>query len=81
MDEVTIVFVEEFGISCSTRVKYGRSPKWTTSRKNIRAIRLKNLSASAAVNKKHVITFEVKDRAYNGKGFLEFIKINCFANM
>jgi len=58
-------------------VKYGRSLKESTPRKNVRAIQSKNISVSAAVTNKQIITFKVKDSAYNAESFLEFIKTLC----
>jgi len=76
-DEDCLIFVDEFGISCSTRVKYGRSEKGTTPRKNIRSIRSKNISVSAAIMKNKLITFKIQDRPYKGETFLEFIQNLC----
>jgi len=76
-DEDSLIFVDEFGISCSTRVKYGRSEKGTTPRKSVRTIRSKNISVSAAIMKNKVITFKIQDRPYTGESFFEFINNLC----
>jgi len=76
-DENTLVFVDEFGISCSTRVMYGRSMKGVPARKNVRAVRSKNISICAAITKNGLISFEVKDSAYNAVGFQTFLENMC----
>lgn len=74
-DENNLIFVDEFGISCSTRVGYGRSLVGTSPRKEIRALRSKNFSVCAALCKTNLVAFEVNEIAYNSESFKGFI--NC----
>ena len=76
-DENALVFVDEFGISCSTRVMYGRSLIGTPATKNVRAIRSKNISICAAITKNGIVSFEVKDCAYNADRFAVFLEMMC----
>jgi transposase len=61
IDENTLIFVDEFGISCSTRIGYGRSIIGTNPKKEVRAIRSKNFSICAAVCKIGLISFEINE--------------------
>jgi len=72
-DEEKLIFVDEFGVSCSTRVAYGRSLVGPPARKPIRSIRSKNISVCAAVMKSGVKYFKIRETAYNSGSFLEFL--------
>ena len=72
-DENKIIFLHEIGINCSMRTSYGRSPIGMTPRKTIRAIRSKNYSTCAAINKTGVLMSETVDGAYNGLRFASFV--------
>lgn len=72
-DETKIIFLDEFGISCSTRSKYGRSKVNTTPRKGVRAIRSRNFSVIAAISRTQLISFNVQETAYNQITFLQYI--------
>lgn len=74
IDEDKVVFLDEFGASCSIRSNYGRSQIGTTPRKTVRAIRTKNYSISAAVSKDRLLYYEVKNESYNGERYLNFIE-------
>lgn len=73
-DEEKLIFVDEFGVCCSTRLGYGRSIVGTPARKNVRAIRSKNISVCAAVMKTGVKYFKFSDSPYNSLKFLDFLK-------
>lgn len=73
-DEEKIIFVDEFGVSCSTRVGYGRSIVGSPARKNVRAIRSKNISVCAAIMKGGVKHFKISDTPYNSLKFLNFLQ-------
>jgi transposase len=72
-DQDKVVFLDEFGANCSIRSAYGRSQIGTTPRKNIRAIRSKNFSISAAMAKNTLLFYEVIDRPYNGERYYMFL--------
>lgn len=78
LDESNVVFIDEFGVSCSTRQKYGRSLVGTSPRKQVRAIRSKNFSVCAAICKKKILFYDVKESAYNREGFIQFLN-NLFS--
>jgi hypothetical protein len=54
------------------RVGYGRSLIVTTPQKQVRSIRAKNYSISAAMNKNGVIYFKSIAETYNGERFVVF---------
>ena len=64
-NEDKVIFLDEFGISCSTRTAYGRSEVGTTSTKIVRTIRSKNISTSAAMSKNEIIYFKTIENTYN----------------
>lgn len=72
-NEDRIIFLDEFGCSCSIRSNYGRSAIGTTPRKNIRTIRSKNYSVSAAISKRKLLHFKTISLPYNGERYAEFI--------
>jgi transposase len=73
LDDSKVVFLDEFGVSCSTRQKFGRSLVGTTPRKQIRAIRSKSFSVCAAVCKKKILAYEVRESAYNRGNFISYL--------
>lgn len=72
-DENKIIFIDEFGISCSSRVGYGRSFVGTSPRKKVRAIRSRNISVCAAISKYNLLKFDLNPVAYNSETFKTFI--------
>ena len=72
-DEDKFIFIDEMGISCSTRKSGGWSAKGTTPRKVVQSIRSKNYSVCAAISKRQLILFSVQDKPYNTLTFTDFI--------
>ena len=73
-DESNIIFLDEFGISCSTRQKYGRSLVNTKPLKQVRTIRSKNISVLAAMNKKGIICLKIAYTSFTQKSFDAFVE-------
>jgi hypothetical protein len=73
-DEEKIIYIDEFGISCSTRIGYGRCIVGSPARKNVRAIRSKNISVCAAIMKSGVKYFKISDTPYSSSKFLDFLR-------
>ena len=72
-DETKIIFIDEFRISCSTLINYGRSLVGTTPRKAVRSIRSKNISVCAAMMKSGIVSFTTREKTYNSCGFRDFL--------
>jgi len=68
-----IIYIDEMGVNCSMRTRYGRSLVGTTPRKAITAIRSQNISVCACVTRSMMLHYKVVIGAYNTKLFLEFI--------
>jgi len=51
LNEESVVFLDEFGVSCSSRVRYVRSEISSPARKIVRSIRSKNYLMSAVIVK------------------------------
>lgn len=73
MDDSNIVFIDEFGVSCSTRQKFGRSIIGTMGRKQVRAIRSKNFSVCAAICKRMILLHDTRESAYSRESFITFL--------
>lgn len=73
-DENSLIFIDKFGVSCSTRINYGRSIAGTPARKGARAVRSKNYSVCAALMKNGLKYFKISDSAYNAATFVEFLR-------
>lgn len=69
LDENKVIFLDEFGVSCSMRVRHGRSPVGTPPKKTICSIRSKNYSVAAAITKKGLFGFKILNHAFNGELF------------
>lgn len=69
-----MIFIDEMGVNCSMRKRYGRAPIGETPRKDVTTLRSKNLSICAAITYEELLFFEVKERAYNSDLFLGFIQ-------
>lgn len=74
MDDNKIIFVDEFGISCSSRTCYGRSMVGSPARKQIRSIRSKNVSVCAALMKSGLVYFKISNSSFNSTKFSEFLR-------
>jgi len=68
-----IIFLDEMGVNCSMRRRYGRSLAGTTPRKVVTTIRSRNISISAAISRKSVLHFQSILQAYNGDRYAAFI--------
>ena len=74
LNEEKIIFLDEFGVSCSHRLSYGRSEVGTPAKKVVRSIRSKNFSICAAISKNGLILSKTMNTAYNGALFSEFVQ-------
>lgn len=72
-DEEKMLFIDEMGLSVSMRIGYGRSRRGTQAVKRVRAIRSKNYSTAAAMNKNGIMHFKVSDKAFNSNTFGAFL--------
>lgn len=72
-NDENVIFLDEFGISTSTRNKYGRSKMNTTPKKVVRTIRSKNQSVLAAVSKNRVINYRTRNGSFNRESFTSFL--------
>lgn len=73
IEQNKLVFLDEMGVNCSMRRRYGRAPLGQTPRKNVASIRSKNISIAAAITKTGLIAFKIRDGAFNTESFTEFI--------
>lgn len=73
-DQERLIFIDEFGVNCSMRKRYGRAPLGETPRKNVSTIRSKNFSVAAAMSCNELLCFKIKESAYNGESFIEYIQ-------
>jgi len=74
LNEEKVVFLDEFGVSCSSRQSYGRSEIGSLARKIVRSIRSKNYSVSAAIVKSGLLFHQSLSTSFNGNLYLEFIR-------
>ena len=74
LNEEKVLFLDEFGVNCSIRKSYGRSLIGTSPRKEVRSIRSKNMSVSAAITRKGPVYYEVRNRPYNGESFCDYVE-------
>ena len=75
-----IIFLDEVGFSVVTRPKRGRSAIGQSTYVSVPAVRSRNISVAAAMNKNGMVYKKVFDRAVNGetfKAFLLDLKIKC----
>jgi len=68
-----LIFVDEMGVSCSMRQRYGRSLVGTQPRKTITSIRSQNISVCAAITRNGILNFKVLEKAFNAEQFRIFI--------
>lgn len=73
-DENKIIYIDEFGISCSSRKSYGRSLIGTSPIKTVAAVRSRNFSTCAAMIKNRLLYFKTIDCAYNTEKYGEFLR-------
>jgi len=72
-----IIFVDEFGISVSMRLKRGRSRAGERAFHVVPNIRTRNISVCAAMTSTGLLHFKSSTSAYNTCKFCEFIKELC----
>ena len=60
-----LIFVDEMGLNCSMRQRYGRSAVGTPPRKTITSMRSQNISVCAAISRNNTLTFKVLEKALN----------------
>jgi len=68
-----MVFFDEFGVSYSSRLRYGRSEIGSPARKIVRPIRSKNYSVSVAIVKSRLLFHQISKTAFNGNLYRDFI--------
>ena len=73
LNEESVVFLDEFGVSSSLRVRYGRSEIGSPATKIVRSIRSKNYSVSAAIVKSRLLFHQTSKTAFNGNLYRDFI--------
>lgn len=73
LNEQSVIFMDEMGVNCSLRMGYGRSVVGTPARKNVRALRSRNYSVSAAINRDGVLFFKTINQPYNGERYELFL--------
>ncbi len=74
------VFLDEVGFSVSTRPKRGRSLRGTSAYVTVPAVRTRNISVIASMNKYGMVDHVVNDRPVNGEDFKQYLsslKIKC----
>lgn len=74
LDDERVVFLDEFGVNCSMRCKYGRSLVGTAPRKIVTTIRSKNYSVCAAIKKNSILNFKVLNGSYNSERFCVYVR-------
>lgn len=69
-----LIYIDEFGVNCGMRKRYGRAPIGETPRKSVTTVRSKNFSVCAAMRKEGLISFKIQEEAYNRETFFNFIR-------
>ncbi|MEN2497738.1 MAG: hypothetical protein MHMPM18_005194 [Marteilia pararefringens] len=72
-DDTRFVFLDEVGFAVSTRPRRGRSPIGTSAYVSTSAIRTRNISVIAAMNKYGMIDHVINDRPVNGEDFKSYL--------
>lgn len=67
------VFLDETGCNLHITRNYGYSPVNTKAYKVVKGNRGQNISCMVAIKNSGVIAYKIKDGAFNGESFLEFI--------
>jgi len=73
LNEEKVVFLDEFGVSCSLRVNYGRSQIGSPARKIVSSIRSRNYSVSAAITKLGLLFHQTLKTSLNGNLYRDFV--------
>lgn len=83
IDKGKMFFIDEFGISLSTRRNHGWSEVGHRANQTVRAIRSPNHSVCAAMNVNSMFFFEMSDKPYNSEDYAEFLNklFEHFANL
>jgi hypothetical protein len=74
LDESKIVFIDEMGVNCSMRQRYGRSLVGLSPRKTVSTVRAKNFSVCAAMMKNKMLNFQISERAFNNEISGEYLE-------
>jgi len=69
-----IYFLDECGVSVSTRTNYGRSLRGTRANLTVKSIRGKNYSVCAAMNHTSLFFYQVQETAYNTPNFVDYLR-------
>lgn len=80
LNQNKVIFLDETGISVSSRCKRGRSVIGTTPIQNVRQLRSINYSICASVTQHGMFLYEVQKGSYNGARFSMFME-KLFSNL
>jgi hypothetical protein len=69
-----LVFLDETGVNLHHSRNYGYSPKNAKAVKVFKGNRGRNVSCLVAIKNTRIIAFELKEGAFNGEYFVEFIR-------
>lgn len=69
-----LIFIDEFGVNCSMRQRYGRSAIGIPAKKVVTTIRSKNISVCAAVSRNGLLNFKISETSFNTGIFIEFVR-------
>ena len=69
IEDKNLIFIDEVGFAVSTRTSKGRSLIGTQANLSVPAVRTRNISIFAAMNKYGMIIYEVFKRPINGEDF------------
>ena len=69
-----IVYIDEMGVNCSMRSRFGRSHVGTTPRKVVTTIRSQNISVCASVSKTGMLHYKTVVGSYNTQLFIDFVQ-------
>lgn len=73
LDVTRLIFIDEFGVNCSMRKRYGRSIVGETPKKQVTTVRSRNFSVCAACKSNKLLYFEVKEGGYNGETYGNYL--------
>ena len=68
------VFIDEVGFNVSSRTRQGRSLAGTSAYVNVKAIKSRNISVIAAMNKYGMVLYKINRRPVNGEDFKDYLK-------
>lgn len=69
-----IFFSDEVGFCVSMRNKHGRAITGSSPVLTVRQIRTRNISVCSTINKNGMLNFIIRDVAFNGERFVEYIR-------